>query len=57
MVGFKLRLFLAALGSIIIYNFPTNGVTTAYYLTILGLTLATSFAGTIQFVSQVLQML
>jgi hypothetical protein len=53
MVGFKLRLIISALGGLVIYNFPSEGLTTPYYLVVLGLTLATSFSGTIQFVSQV----
>lgn len=53
MIGFKLRLVISALGGLVIYFFPSGGISTPYYLVVLALTLATSFSGTIQFVSQV----
>lgn len=53
MVGFKLRLIIAALGAVVIYFYPADGVTMLYYMIVLSITLSTSFAGTIQFVSQV----
>lgn len=52
MIGFKLRLVISALGGLVIYFFPSGGISTPYYLVVLALTLATSFSGTIQFVSQ-----
>ncbi len=57
MYGFQARLVLSALGAVVIYNFPVQGMTTSYYYTILAFTLTTSFSVTTQFVSQVILML
>ncbi len=57
MYGFQARLVLSALGAVVIYNFPVQGMTTLYYYTILAFTLTTSFSVTTQFVSQVILLL
>ncbi|KAL6070226.1 Solute carrier family 33 member 1 [Balamuthia mandrillaris] len=53
LTSYKMRLAISSLSVLVIYFFPASGhISYGYYFLILGVTLATSFAGTVQFVSQ-----